>query len=163
VAIKFLSPEDAGTEASSARFLHEGRALARIKSDHVARIMDVDVIPSGLPYIVMEYLEGQDLAQVLRQRGPLQVGRGVDYIMQALEALAEAHSLHIVHRDLKPSNLFLVQRADGAHIKVIDFGIAKSIGHSEETALTKRHAILGSPTYMSPEQASSALAVDART
>jgi len=163
VAIKFLSLDQCESGVAVARFLHEGRSAARIRSEHVARVIDVDTIPGGLPCMVLEYLEGYDLAHMLRRRGALPMELAVDYVMEALEAVAEAHTLGIVHRDLKPSNLFVVQRADGRKdIKVIDFGISKSIGDSDQTAFTKRHSILGSPEYMSPEQAQGET-VDTRT
>jgi eukaryotic-like serine/threonine-protein kinase len=164
VAIKFLSLDQCESGVAVARFLHEGRSAARIRSEHVARVIDVDTIPGGLPCMVLEYLDGHDLAYTLRRRGALPMELAVDYVMQALEAVAEAHTLNIVHRDLKPSNLFVVQRADGKKdIKVIDFGISKSIGDSDQTAFTKRHSILGSPEYMSPEQAQGEIDVDTRT
>lgn len=164
VAIKFLSLEQDDSGAAVARFLHEGRAAAKIRSEHVARVIDVDVTGAGLPYMVMEYLEGRDLAQLLEQRGPLPIERAVDYVMQALEAVAEAHTLKIVHRDLKPANLFVIRRADGKkEIKVIDFGISKSLGDSEQTAFTRAHSLLGSPQYMSPEQALTPTDIDHRT
>jgi serine/threonine-protein kinase len=164
VAIKFLNLEHCESAREVARFLQEGRSAARIRSERVTKILDVDIFSGGVPYIVMEYLEGQDLADLLRQRRTLSIPRSVDYVMQALEAVAEAHTLNIVHRDLKPSNLFLVRRSDGKRdIKVIDFGISKSLGGSEETALTRQGSILGSPEYMSPEQVESSRNVDART
>ncbi len=164
VAIKFLCLEQDESGAAVARFLHEGRAAAKIRSEHVGRVIDVDVTGAGLPYMVMEYLEGHDLAHLLQQRGPLPVDRAVDYVMQALEAVAEAHTLNIVHRDLKPSNLFVVRRADGKkEIKVIDFGISKSLGDSDHTAFTRPHSLLGSPQYMSPEQALTPTDIDRRT
>jgi serine/threonine-protein kinase len=162
--LKFLTLEQAEQATSAARFVNEGRSLAKLTSEHVARVTDVGMTTTGLPYIAMEYLEGQDLEQLLAQRGPLPVERAVDYVMQALEAMAEAHANNIVHRDLKPSNLFVVRRPDGKRVvKIIDFGIAKSIGDSEQTALTKQHSIVGSPAYMSPEQARGAPDIDART
>jgi serine/threonine protein kinase len=162
VAIKFLNVDRCEPSAIS-RFLREGRSIARIRSEHVARVIDVDTIADTLPYMVLECLHGQDLSQTLQQRGPLPMEQAVDYVMQALEAVAEAHTLNIVHRDLKPSNLFVVQRADGqTSIKVIDFGISKSVGDSDQTAFTQKHSILGSPEYMAPEQALGEVEVDAR-
>src|SRR5262249_8589371 len=156
VAIKFLSLDQCESDSSVARFLREGGAAARIRSEHVARVIDVGTIPGGIPCIVLEYLDGCDLAYTLKKEGPLPVELAVDYVMQALEAVAEAHSLNIVHRDLRPSNLFVVRRADGsADIKVIDFGLSKSLS-GEQTALTKRQQLVGSPEYMSPEQAQGA-------
>jgi serine/threonine protein kinase len=162
VAIKFLNVDRCEPSAIS-RFLREGRSIARIRSEHVARVIDVDTVAGTLPYMVLECLHGQDLSQTLQQRGPLPLEQAVDYVMQALEAVAEAHTLNIVHRDLKPSNLFVVQRADGQQsIKVIDFGISKSVEDSDQTAFTQKHSILGSPEYMAPEQALGEVEVDAR-
>ena len=165
VAIKFPTESLLESESAVARFLNEGRAAAKIRSEHVARVLDVDTIPSGLPYIVLEYLHGCDLAALLSQEHFVPMRQSVDYLMQALEAVAEAHSLGLVHRDLKPANLFLVQRSNGqTQIKVLDFGISKSIGPSTSSAVvTTSQAFLGSPAYMSPEQARNAKDVDTRT
>ena len=167
VALKFLLPEALSEPEAVARFLKEARAAVRIKSEHVARVHDVGQLDSGAPYIVMEYLEGSDLGGLLRKRPSLPVEDVIDYVLQACEAIANAHSLGIVHRDLKPSNLMLVVRSDGSEcIKVLDFGISKvsSIGGRESSMnMTKTAAVLGSPLYMSPEQMMSARDVDGRT
>ncbi|WP_437592001.1 serine/threonine-protein kinase [Sorangium sp. So ce1000] len=166
VAMKFLHSlrSDAGGDPAE-RFRREARALARIKSEHVARVLDVGSLESGMPYMVMEFLEGNDLAHEIRARGPLPVVEAVGYMLQALDAMAEAHAAGIVHRDLKPANLFLSRRPDGERvIKVLDFGISKSLlGISrEQVALTQTASLLGSPLYMCPEQVRSARDVDAR-
>jgi eukaryotic-like serine/threonine-protein kinase len=174
VAIKFLLPEALGHAEAVARFLREARAAVRIKSEHVARVFDVATLDSGAPYIVMEYLEGCDLAGWLRARGALEVEQAVDFILQACDAIAEAHALPVIHRDIKPANLFAVQRGGVVQsIKVLDFGISKterliSATLSPEEArvasvITQQRAIIGSPVYMSPEQMESARDVDART
>ena len=163
VALKFLLPAAFEAPGSRARFLREARAAASIKSEHVARVMDVGTLESGAPYLVMEYLEGRDLGAVLREDGPLAPALAVDYVLQASEAIAEAHALGIVHRDLKPANLFRTERADGtALIKVLDFGLSKAEGGSQGT-LTTASSVMGSPRYMSPEQLRSSRDVDART
>jgi serine/threonine-protein kinase len=163
-AIKFLLP-DATPEVVS-RFLREARAAVRLKSEHVARVSDVGELEGGAPFMVMEYLEGNDLSQVLKKRGPLPIEDAVDYLLQACEAIAEAHQLGIVHRDLKPANLFLSKGADGSPVvKVLDFGISKDAGAEgaeEEMQLTRTRAVLGSPYYMAPEQMKSTRNVDAR-
>src|SRR5262249_37250364 len=102
VAIKFLLPDALASKEVVGRFLQEGRAAARIRSEHVARVFDVGTMPSGAPYLVMEYLDGKDLRHVLKQRGQLPVEEAVDLLLQACEAIAEAHTLSIIHRDLKP-------------------------------------------------------------
>lgn len=165
VAVKLLLTEIAGGQEAVSRFLNEARAAARIQNENVARVMDVGTQENGLPYIVMEYLEGLDLSQVLEQRGPVSVADAADYILQALEAIAQAHVLGIVHRDLKPANLFLARRQDqSVMVKVLDFGISKATNPLSGTsgAMTSTKALLGSPYYMSPEQLRSSKNVDAR-
>src|SRR5688572_2446033 len=163
VAVKLLHSETAGSGDATERFRREARAAARIRSEHVARVIDIGIWTGGVPYIVMEYLEGNDLAAELAARGPLPAEECVDWMMQAIEALAEAHAAGIVHRDLKPGNLFLAVRADGTRlIKVLDFGISKQAAHAGEAALTRTSSLIGSPLYMSPEQMRSARTVDAR-
>jgi serine/threonine-protein kinase len=167
VALKFLLPQALENPEAVARFDREARAAVKIKSEHVARIIDVGRLETGAPYMVMEYLEGGDLAAWVRQRGPMPVEQVVEFVLQACEAIAEAHALGIVHRDLKPSNLFWVRRADGLlSVKVLDFGISKverNQGRTLDAGMTRTSAILGSPLYMSPEQLQSSRGVDART
>jgi serine/threonine protein kinase len=155
VAIKFLRPEMLAHPEAMSRFAREARAAVKIKSEHVVRVLDVGTLESGEPYMVMEFLDGGDLAAWLKRRGPLPVKQAVDFVLQAGIAVAEAHGLGIVHRDLKPSNLFCVRGADGRFIiKVLDFGISKmtSITNSAPGPLTQTGALMGSPLYMSPEQ-----------
>ncbi len=168
VAIKLLRSAFASDSDAVARFQREARALAGIRSEHVVRVHDVARLESGAPYLVMEHLAGEDLDQLLRARGPLPIAEVVDYVLQACEAIAEAHAAGIVHRDLKPANLFLTMRADGSSlVKVLDFGISKLTGLNDagvpEGSLTATSDILGSPLYMSPEQLRSFKNVDART
>jgi serine/threonine-protein kinase len=163
VAIKFLLPEEAEKVDAAARFAREARAAAKIQSEHVARVLDVASSESGIPYMVMEYLEGKDLESTMQEQGRLPIENAVDYVLQALEALAEAHVAGIVHRDLKPANIFLARRADGSSVvKILDFGISK-ISRGKEPGLTTTSSPLGSPLYMSPEQLTSAKGIDART
>jgi serine/threonine-protein kinase len=162
VAVKFLLAQIASPEAV-ARFVREARAAVKIRSEHVARVIDVGRLGDGAPYMVMEYLEGRDLAAQLAH-GPLPIEDAVDYVIQAADAMAEAHAEGIVHRDLKPANLFLTWRSDGAPvIKVLDFGISKLQTPDSELSLTRTSAVMGSPVYMSPEQARAVHSVDART
>jgi serine/threonine-protein kinase len=164
VAIKFLLPEALQSPDVVARFAQEARAAVKIKSEHVVRVIDVGTLPTGSPYMVMEYLEGADLSNILSRRGPMPPEEVVSLVLQACEALAEAHALGIVHRDLKPANLFSIARADGsASVKVLDFGISKVTTPGADMGMTKTSAIVGSPLYMSPEQMRSAKSVDART
>src|SRR4051812_8648009 len=165
VAVKFLSQAAAERPDAAERFRREARAAAKIRSEHVARVLDVGTLDSGLPYMVMEYLEGNDIAEELRRFQRLPILDAVEFILQSTEALAEAHASGVVHRDLKPGNLFLAQRADGSRrVKVLDFGISKALTGSsvEELSLTKTAALIGSPLYMAPEQMRSAKDVDTR-
>jgi eukaryotic-like serine/threonine-protein kinase len=166
VAIKFLLPDALSNPEAVARFGREARAAVKIKSEHVARVIDVGALENGAPYMVMELMRGRDLSVVLRDSGPLPVNVAVQYVLQACEALAEAHAIGIVHRDLKPANLFLTARADGSPcIKVLDFGISKVTnvsGSGSDMGMTRTQSIMGSPLYMSPEQMASAKDVDQR-
>lgn len=167
VALKFMLPDAAENASAVARFVREARAAVKLHSEHVGRVLDVGRLPSGIPYMVMEYLEGQDLSTMLDTWGALPIPSAVDYVVQACDAIAEAHSLGIVHRDLKPSNLFLALRSDGTGlIKVLDFGISKVTASGKEhepVNITATSSLMGSPLYMSPEQMRSTKKVDART
>jgi serine/threonine-protein kinase len=165
VALKFMLPAVARSPDAVARFLREARAAAQLQSEHVAHILDVCETDAGLPYMVMEYLQGSDLGALIQSPMPLPVEDAVDYILQACEALAEAHALGIIHRDLKPENLFLTHRRGGqAWIKVLDFGISKVLGDARrEGVKITTWSVMGSPAYMSPEQMESTSDVDART
>ncbi len=165
VAIKHLKPFAAALPEVVERFLREARLAARIKNEHAVKVHDVDAVASGVPYMVMEYLEGRDLEQVVAQ-APLPVPTAIDYVLQAIEALAEAHGAGIVHRDLKPGNLFLAQRPGGTSIvKVLDFGISKLTGGDPESRkrVTRVDQRIGTPEFMSPEQLQAAPDVDARS
>jgi serine/threonine-protein kinase len=156
VAIKFLVPQ-AATEESLTRFEREARAAFKIKSEHVARVIDVGKLDGQVPYMVMEYLEGTDLGILLTDRRAFPIDAAVEYVLQALEAVSEAHALGIVHRDLKPENLFLTKRTDGTPcIKVLDFGLSKAtkedVSQQRQRALTGTAQVMGTPQYMSPEQ-----------
>ncbi len=167
VAIKTMHDELLDDEDAARRFAREAMAAARLTGEHAARVLDVGRLESGAPYIVMEYLEGMDLGRVLDALGPLPIGEAVGYILDACEAIAEAHAHGIVHRDLKPANIFLAWTGNGARtVKVVDFGLAKTFDGAlaaGESGLTRAHAMIGSPHYMSPEQIESARDVDPRT
>jgi eukaryotic-like serine/threonine-protein kinase len=176
VALKLIREERGEGSEVLARFQREARAAARIKSEHVARVLDVDRLPEGEPYIVMELIDGADLHALVKRRGRLPADEAVSYITQACEGLAEAHALGMVHRDLKLKNLFLTQRRDGRPlIKVIDFGVVKltplgedndptlsgprqtletDIGQARtrDVTLTGASVLVGSLHYMAPEQ-----------
>jgi eukaryotic-like serine/threonine-protein kinase len=151
VAIKTLLPLLMGQPDLVDRFDREGRAAARLKNRHIAHTMDVDVSDDGLPYMVMEYLEGIDLDVDLQNRGTLPIAESVEYVLQACEAMNEAHGLGIVHRDLKPANFFICTINGERVLKVLDFGISKTAGETGRR-LTNTEVTLGTPVYMSPEQ-----------
>jgi eukaryotic-like serine/threonine-protein kinase len=160
VAMKFLLPEVLANQQVVERFLREAQAAVRLRSEHVARVIDVGSLETGAPYIVLEYLEGTDLSKFPRSQ--LTVGGIIDLMLQACEALAEAHSLGIVHRDIKPANFFITRRADGTLLlKVLDFGISKVSTMNGQ--LTATQAVMGTPAYMSPEQMRSSRDVDHRS
>ena len=162
VAIKVLLPEMATSASMVSRFLREAQAAGKLKSEHVARVVDVGTLPDGTPLMVMEYLTGNDLNQILRHHGPQSPAIVCDLMLQACEGIAEAHAAGIVHRDVKPSNFFITQRPDGSMLlKILDFGISKTpVGVTE---LTGTQAVLGTPTYMAPEQMKSGRSADARS
>jgi serine/threonine-protein kinase len=163
LAIKVLRPDVPDFSGVVARFEREARAAARLQSIHTARVIDVDVLPNGLPYIVLEFLDGRDLDAELETTGPMPIEDAVDIVLQVAEAMSEAHALGIVHRDLKPSNLFVCRVGEHARrvVKVLDFGISKS--ESEEAQLTPSHEYFGTPYYAAPEQLRAATTADARS
>lgn len=178
VALKFMRREVLNDEYKG-RFLREARNTVRLKSKHVSRVLDVGSLEGGAPYMVMEYLEGTDLSVLLQKRGPFPVAEACEYIIQACEAIAEAHAHGIVHRDLKPANLFLTRGSGGEPIvKVLDFGVSKVLEleldddletdpnprrRHHDSVVTKATDLLGSPSYMAPEQVVSARDADSRS
>jgi serine/threonine-protein kinase len=172
VAIKILTGAEGGQperREDAARFTREAQATAALRSEHVVRILDVDFLEDGNPYMVMEYLEGETLHQLLHSRPPLSVGEAVDHVVQVLAALGEAHAAGIVHRDLKPANVLVTSGAGGtAVVKVLDFGVSKiaadsGIGNTPVSqAITKTGAVIGTVAYMAPEQMLDAKRVDGR-
>ncbi|MEI9949139.1 MAG: serine/threonine-protein kinase [Pseudomonadota bacterium] len=164
IAIKFLLPEALRNPEAVARFGREAKAAVKIRGEHVARVIDVGTFENGAPYMVMEHLDGRDLSALIHEQGSMSPTDAVDAVLQACEALAEAHALGIVHRDLKPANLFMVRRPDGTpSVKVLDFGISKLTAAGADHSMTKTSAVMGSPLYMSPEQMTASRHVDART
>ena len=165
VALKVLRNELAQEQRHVARFLREARAAVRLESEHVARVLDVGTLEDGAPYMVMEYLEGEDLARRLDRSGPLTPEQVAGFLIEACDGLAEAHAAGIVHRDVKPANLFLARGKDGSErLRVLDFGIAKaaqSVSEGDFSA-TETGGWIGSPRYMSPEQMRPSSTVDAR-
>jgi eukaryotic-like serine/threonine-protein kinase len=162
VAVKVLRPQFAADEEQAARFSREAHAGVRLTGEHSVHVLDVGQLADGTPYMVMEFLVGADLGEVLTQRKKLMPLEAVDYTLQAAEGIGEAHAHGIIHRDVKPQNLFLTHRADGSPlIKVLDFGLNKDIDNDK--TLTKSRTIFGSPYYMSPEQMKASRDVDGRT
>ena len=154
VAIKILLPELVEREDIVRRFLREAKSAAKLKNAHVARVIDVGYLDGafeGRPYILMEYLEGADLRAIIKHHGPQDPSVAADLLLQACEAIAEAHSLGIIHRDIKPSNFFIT-RPDAVTplLKVVDFGIATAPQGTKE--VTDTNTIVGTPHYMAPEQ-----------
>jgi serine/threonine-protein kinase len=164
VAIKFLSPEGAKGSEWVTRFAREARAAAKIRNEHAVKVYDVGRLDGGIPYMVMEYLEGSNLDDLLGSRTCLPLEEAADYLLQACEALAEAHLVGIVHRDLKPANLFLTHRSDGSTcVKILDFGISKvDDGVLGSGVITHTQSLVGSPLYMSPERLRGLKDVDRR-
>lgn len=167
VAIKVLARDEGTNDTAVERFLREGKAAASLRSDHVVRIYDVGRLDSGVPFMVMELLIGEDLGSYVRTHGPVEPALAVDWILQACNAIAHAHATGIIHRDLKPANLFLTQRSDGSDcVKVLDFGISKRLTSADaepcQTNLTSTRQIVGSPAYMSPEQVRNSRDIDHR-
>jgi len=163
-ALKFLLPNALANPEAIERFMREARAASRLKSEHVARVHDIGKLEDDAPYMVMEFLDGYDLGAAVKQYGALPLETVIFYVLQAMEALAEAHAAGIIHRDLKPANLFLTVTPDGIPlVKVLDFGISKITGaEADDIDVTKTHAVLGSPHFMCPEQMHSSKNVDAR-
>jgi eukaryotic-like serine/threonine-protein kinase len=165
VALKLLKPEFASHPEAVRSFSLEARASFRIRSEHVARVYDVDVLPDGTPFMVMELLRGEDLRTILRRHRVLPIEFAVDLALQTCEALATAHACGIVHRDVKPENLFVTQAGETPHIKVLDFGISQALitsptrlqGGGMPTTIA-----VGTPPYMSPEQIRGASDLDGR-
>jgi len=160
VAIKVLGEELRAHPELVKRFEREARAAGALSSPHAVKVFDIDQTDDGTPFIVMELLHGRDLAHIVEHDGPQPIGASVRWVIEASDAIAEAHRLGIIHRDIKPSNLFLC--GDTGSIKVLDFGIAKRVA-AKEAAITLGVAPLGTPQYMSPEQVRCAKDVDVRT
>ncbi|MGK4005445.1 serine/threonine-protein kinase [Sorangium sp. So ce1036] len=161
VAVKLISPSQAGDARSQARFRQEAQAAARLKSPHVTQVLDHGITAEGQPFIVMELLEGETLRQRMQRSGPMPVDDVVRLIGQTARALGAAHRLGIVHRDIKPDNLFVIDVEGEPFTKVLDFGIAKQVGAAIQ--MTSTGETLGTPLYMSPEQLGDIKRVDHRT
>jgi serine/threonine-protein kinase len=169
VAVKVVTGELAKDSRMVARFELEARAAGKIDSEHIVQVFDAGRDEkTGLPFMTMEFLVGEDLAELFRRTGPLSPDAALRIVGQVGEGLAKAHEHAIVHRDIKPGNVFLSKRGDKIVPKILDFGIAKVLGESAqrtegESELTRTGNVLGSPHYMSPEQAQGLRNIDARS
>jgi serine/threonine-protein kinase len=161
VALKFVVCSSA---EATGRLLREARLMAAVKNDHVTRVLDVGT-EDGVPYVVMDRLQGESLAELLAHRGPLPFTEAVTYARQACQGLGAAHAKGVIHRDFKPSNAFVARQPVGPPlVKLLDFGIAKELiaDPDDDSSLTASTTVLGSPFYMAPEQVRSAKSVDQR-
>lgn len=163
VAIKVLDPTLVNDLDAKERFAREAKAMAALSSKHSVRVYDVGHLASGLPFMVMELLIGHDLGQELKKRGMLPIEEACEYIDQACQALVEAHAAGIIHRDLKPQNLFLTKVKGQPMIRVLDFGIARSVGTAKLETITRMGDLIGTLHYMSPEQIRDSKAVEPRS
>ena len=166
VAVKVLHPHLAADAKLRSRFLREARAMARLDDEHIVRVHMVAQTDSGVPFLVMEYIEGESLAELLERDGRLPEHLAADFALQIASALAEAHAHGVIHRDLKPDNIQIVRDRRGQHrIVLLDFGVAKCSRRwpaiEEPSQLTRAGAIFGTPRYMAPEQAAGQM-VDGR-
>jgi eukaryotic-like serine/threonine-protein kinase len=166
VAVKLIDPDIASDEAATERFLREAKAAASLRSPHVVQILDYGV-EEHQPFIVMELLEGENLAQRIKRVGRLEAPETVRIVTQVARAIGRAHEMGIVHRDLKPDNVFLIKNDDEEVAKVLDFGLAKvdatRLGHKAKGSVTRTGSLMGTPYYMSPEQAQGNKEVDFRS
>jgi serine/threonine protein kinase len=162
-ALKFLHAHLAQSGSALVRFRREAEAAGALESEHIAAVTDFDKADDGAPFLVMEYLDGESLGQLLHREGPLPLARVVGALLQVCRGLEQAHAAGIIHRDLKPDNLFLQKRSDGSDlVKILDFGIAKLNRGEAAADITRSGAMLGTPFYMSPEQARGEKAIGER-
>ncbi len=158
VVVRMMREDLAHHPSLALRFVEEGRVLASLENEHIARILDYGRLPSGVPFMVMEYLQGQDLRGFLTTEGPLPIAMAASFVIQACLGIEAAHEKGVVHRDSKPENLFFCSNAK--RIKILDFGISKGI--NPERHQTNPEGPLGTPSYMAPEQLGGAAVVDGR-
>ncbi|HEY2513653.1 MAG TPA: serine/threonine-protein kinase, partial [Polyangiaceae bacterium] len=151
VVVKFIAPALAGNPRAAGRFAYEAAATARINSPHVVRVLDYGTSADGAPFLVMEKLEGRDLRACLDERTALPAPTVARIVRQVALALGKAHAAGIIHRDVKPSNVFLCDEGEETFVKLLDFGVAKSVQGPDSSA-TSSGACVGTPAYMSPEQ-----------
>ena len=167
VVVKFMLEDLGASEGARSRFSREAAAAAQVKSPHVVQMLDHGVSDDGIPFIVMEHLEGHDLGDEIRQKGALDPAKVVAIVAQVAKALSKVHAAGLLHRDIKPDNIFLVDGEEDVFVKLLDFGIAKTAVHEGEPAPldseTKTGQIVGTPFYMSPEQVTAQKTIDLRS
>ncbi len=164
VAIKFISKEFVTSPEALRRFDAEAKAAAQLRSRHVVQVFDNGTLEDGTPYIAMELLRGENVYARVHRAGPVPLTEGIEILWQCCKALGRAHAAGIIHRDIKPDNIFLAQTdEDGILVKVLDFGIAKFSANPNDHGSTRTGAVLGTPLYMSPEQARGLKSIDYRT
>ena len=164
VAIKFISKEFVTSPEALRRFDAEAKAAAQLRSRHVVQVFDNGTLEDGTPYIAMELLRGENVFARVHRAGPVPLNEAIEILGQCCRALGRAHAAGIIHRDIKPDNIFLAQTdEDGILVKVVDFGIAKFASNPNDHGSTRTGAVLGTPLYMSPEQARGLKSIDYRT
>ncbi|XXT18167.1 protein kinase [Sorangium sp. So ce429] len=161
VAIKFMMPQHADSPVARARFEREAKASAQLRTPNVVHVYDYG-LEGDTPYLAMELLEGEDLAAYLKRRGRIEPAEALGIMSQVCKALRRAHEVGLIHRDLKPANIFLARQGEEI-VKILDFGVAKSIGTGLAADATKTGTLIGSPHYMSPEQVRRSKTIDYRS
>ena len=156
--IKIIRDDCHDKEAVESRFRREALAMGKLQHAGVAQIFDFGQLKNGWPWLSMEYIEGPNLEQHIERRGPLGLASGLRVLLQLAQVLEYTHKAGIIHRDIKPANIML-RDGDVSQVKVIDFGLVRMISQEQMTKLTRDHQIMGSPPYMSPEQAEGLLAL----
>jgi len=166
VAIKVLHAAASSQPDVVTRFEREAQAAALVGSEHICEVLDLGVLPDGTRYMVMEYLDGETFSGRIKRSGRLAPPQSIPIMIQVLDALGAAHTAGIIHRDLKPDNIFILPQKGNMRdfVKILDFGVSKfsQLG-GEEMNVTRAGAVVGTPYYMSPEQARGSSAIDART
>src|ERR1044071_6036165 len=167
VAIKVLHPGTAANVDAVQRFEREAQAAGRIGSDHIVEVIDLGNLPEGDRFMVMEFLDGENLSQRIQARGRLSPQEATSVMIQLLEGLGAAHGAGIIHRDLKPDNVYLVRskRGQADFVKILDFGISKfnRLNKDSGMSMTRTGTVMGTPYYMSPEQAKGSKEMDHRS
>ncbi|NUQ79697.1 MAG: serine/threonine protein kinase, partial [Polyangiaceae bacterium] len=165
VAIKLLHASVSSQSEAVMRFEREAEAAGRIGSDHICEVLDLGILDDGTRYLVMEYLEGETLGSRIKRSGRMGPLMTIPIMAQVLDALGAAHAAGIIHRDLKPDNIFILPVKGGVpdFVKILDFGVSKFAQNSDEMNMTRAGAVVGTPYYMSPEQARGTSQIDARS